>query len=132
MDSALPATRSRHVRAADAVLLGAVGDPSCDHLPREQRPEAGLLALRAALGAFANLRPARTEPRWSTRRHIAPEAVAGADVLIVRELLGGLYYGSAARRQPRRGAQHDALLRATRSRASRASRSNRRERAVDS
>jgi 3-isopropylmalate dehydrogenase len=91
---ALPAETLQACTRANAVLLGAVGDPSCDHLPREQRPEAGLLALRAALGSFANLRPARTEPALVNATPYKPECVAGADVLIVRELLGGLYYGS--------------------------------------
>ena len=90
---ALPPETLQACLQADAVLLGAVGDPSCDHLPREQRPEAGLLALREALGAFANLRPARTEAALVNATPYKPECVAGADVLIVRELLGGLYYG---------------------------------------
>ena len=89
----LPASTLDACSAADAVLLGAVGDPSCDHLPRDQSPEAGLLALRAGLGAFANLRPARTDAALVGATPYRAECVAGADVLIVRELLGGLYYG---------------------------------------
>jgi 3-isopropylmalate dehydrogenase len=92
--AALPDVTLAGCLAADAVLLGAVGDPSADHLPRAQRPEAGLLRLREALGAFANLRPARTEPALVDATPYRPECVAGADVLIVRELLGGLYYGT--------------------------------------
>jgi 3-isopropylmalate dehydrogenase len=91
---ALPDATLQACKSADAVLLGAVGDPAFDHLPREQRPEAGLLALRDALGVFANLRPARTEPALIDATPYRPEYVAGADVLIVRELLGGLYYGT--------------------------------------
>ena len=90
---ALPdATRAACI-AADAVLLGAVGDPSVDHVPRAERPEAALLNLRQTLGTFANLRPARTEAALLDATPFRPEHVAGADVLIVRELLGGLYYG---------------------------------------
>jgi 3-isopropylmalate dehydrogenase len=91
--TALPDSTLQACLEADAVLLGAVGDPSADHLPRERRPEAALLKLREALGAFANLRPARTEPALVDATPYKPEYVAGADVLIVRELLGGLYYG---------------------------------------
>jgi 3-isopropylmalate dehydrogenase len=91
--AALPQATLEGCLSADAVLLGAVGDPSADHLPRGERPEAGLLALRRALGAFANLRPARTETALLDATPFRPEFVAGADVLIVRELLGGLYYG---------------------------------------
>jgi 3-isopropylmalate dehydrogenase len=90
---ALPAPTLAACIAADAVLLGAVGDPSVDHLPRAQRPEAGLLTLRQALGVFANLRPARTEAALVDATPYRAEYVAGADILIVRELLGGLYYG---------------------------------------
>lgn len=78
---------------ANAVLLGAVGDPAFDGLEPSERPEAALLALRDALGGFANLRPARTLPALVDATPYRPERVTGADVLIVRELLGGLYYG---------------------------------------
>jgi 3-isopropylmalate dehydrogenase len=90
---ALPDTTLAACMAADAVLLGAVGHPSVDHLPRAERPEAALLTLRETLGTFANLRPARTEAALLDATPFRPEHVAGADVLIVRELLGGLYYG---------------------------------------
>jgi 3-isopropylmalate dehydrogenase len=79
--------------SSDAVLLGAVGDPSFDHLEPGQRPESALLTLRGALGGFANLRPARTEPALVDATPYRRERVAGANVMIVRELLGGLYYG---------------------------------------
>jgi 3-isopropylmalate dehydrogenase len=91
--AALPDATLAACLRADAVLLGAVGDPSVDHLPRAERPEAGLLRLREALGTYANLRPARTEAALLESTPYRPERVAGADVLIVRELLGGLYYG---------------------------------------
>lgn len=78
---------------ADAVLLGAVGEPGFDSLPPLERPEAGLLKLRRALGAFTNLRPARCEDALVHATPFRPDLVRGADVLIVRELLGGLYFG---------------------------------------
>ena len=79
--------------AADAVLLGAVGTPAFDHNPRELRPEAGLLRLRQELGAFANLRPAVFYPALAACSPLRFEMVQGTDILIVRELLGGLYFG---------------------------------------
>ena len=80
-------------RAADAILLGAVGHPDFDRAPRESRPETGLLQLRKALGLFANLRPSRVWPGLEDAGPFKKEKVAGADMLIVRELMGGLYYG---------------------------------------
>ena len=79
--------------AADAVLLGAVGDPAFDTGSSERRPETALLQLRQALGVFANLRPARVWPGLEDGGAFKPERVAGADLLIVRELTGGIYYG---------------------------------------
>ncbi|MBM3807575.1 MAG: 3-isopropylmalate dehydrogenase [Acidimicrobiia bacterium] len=78
---------------ADAVLLGAVGHPKFDGQKTAERPEAALLALRQALGGFANLRPAVCYPPLARRTAFQPERVKGASVLIVRELLGGLYFG---------------------------------------
>ena len=80
-------------RRADAVLLGAVGHPSADHELPARRPEAGLLALRRALGVYANLRPVQALPGVDQLSPLRPERVAGADLLVVRELLGGLYFG---------------------------------------
>jgi 3-isopropylmalate dehydrogenase len=78
---------------SDAVFLGAVGTPDLDHLPRADRAEAGLLRLRQTLGVFANLRPARVWPGLEGAGPFRPERIAGADMLIVRELTGGLYFG---------------------------------------
>jgi len=77
---------------ADAVFLGAVGSPEFDHLPPDRRPEAGLLALRTALGGFANLRPAVSFSAIADCSPLKRSRIEGADVLIVRELLGGLYF----------------------------------------
>jgi 3-isopropylmalate dehydrogenase len=91
---ALPdATLSACVEA-DAVLLGAVGDPAFDTQPPANRPEAALLALRQALGGFANLRPAICHDALIASSPYKAERVRGASVLIVRELLSGLYYGT--------------------------------------
>jgi 3-isopropylmalate dehydrogenase len=79
--------------ASQAVLLGAVGSPGFDHNPRELRPEAGLLRLRQELGAFANLRPAVFYAPLTACSPLREEIVKGTDILIVRELLGGLYFG---------------------------------------
>ncbi len=80
-------------RDSDAVLLGAVGGPQYDGLPRELRPERGLLGLRAGLGLFANLRPAILYPQLAEASTLRPEVVAGLDIMIVRELTGGIYFG---------------------------------------
>src|ERR1700676_1640962 len=76
-----------------AVLLGAVGSPAFDQNPRELRPEAGLLRLRQELGAFANLRPAVFYPSLGGCSPLREDVIEGTDILIVRELLGGLYFG---------------------------------------
>lgn len=79
--------------AADAILLGAVGDPAFDGERPDRRPERGLLDLRRALKAFANLRPARVLPGLEAVSPLRPELAAGTDLVVVRELTGGLYYG---------------------------------------
>jgi len=79
--------------ASNAVLLGAVGGPEFDSLPKESRAETGLLALRQALGGYANLRPAMSYPAIADCSPLRPEVVRDADVLIVRELLSGVYFG---------------------------------------
>jgi 3-isopropylmalate dehydrogenase len=78
---------------SDAVLLGAVGSPDFDHLPPNERPEIGLLRLRQALGGFANLRPSKAIPALIDSSPLRREVFEGTDLLIIRELLGGLYFG---------------------------------------
>jgi len=80
-------------RKADAILLGAVGDPSFDTGDSSRRPESALLALRSALGLYANLRPARVWPGLEHDGPLKPSVLEGTDLLVVRELTGGLYYG---------------------------------------
>ena len=89
----LPPATLESARECDAVLLGAVGGPRWEGLQRELRPERGLLDLRAALGLYANLRPARLYPELAAASSLRPEVVSGLDLLIVRELTGGLYFG---------------------------------------
>jgi 3-isopropylmalate dehydrogenase len=89
----LPDATLEKCLAADAVLLGAVGGPEFDSLPRAQKPETGLLGLRKALGGFANLRPAVAYSVLADCSPLRPEVLKGADVLFVRELLGGVYFG---------------------------------------
>ncbi|PYP36713.1 MAG: 3-isopropylmalate dehydrogenase [Gemmatimonadetes bacterium] len=87
-----PATRAA-VAHSDAVLLGAVGDPALDGAPRELRPETGLLALRKLLKVFANLRPVAVHPALLGCSPLKADRLRGVDLLVVRELTGGLYYG---------------------------------------
>jgi 3-isopropylmalate dehydrogenase len=89
----LPTTTLELARAADAVLLGSVGGPRWDALERPLRPEQGLLGLRAELGLFANLRPAILFPQLAAASPLKPEIVSGLDIMIVRELTGGIYFG---------------------------------------
>jgi 3-isopropylmalate dehydrogenase len=80
-------------RTCDAVMLGAVGGPAWDRHPRDQRPESGLLRLRKALGLYANLRPVSVHPSLEDASPLKPEIVRGTDLMFVRELSGGLYFG---------------------------------------
>ncbi len=92
----LPEETLRQARSADAVLLGAVGGPAWDRLEPERRPESGLLSLRRALGVYANLRPARMLP--GAHSPLRADVTGRFDVLLVRELTGGLYFGEPRRR----------------------------------
>jgi 3-isopropylmalate dehydrogenase len=89
----LPADTVQACLASSAVLMGAVGSPAYDHYPNHLRPEAGLLRLRRELGAYANLRPAICFPALEDSSPLRAEFVRGTDLMIVRELLGGLYFG---------------------------------------
>ena len=89
----LPADTLRRAQAADAVLMGAVGGPKWEAIDRPLRPERGLLRIREGLGLFANLRPALVYPELASASTLKPEVVAGLDILIVRELTGGIYFG---------------------------------------
>jgi 3-isopropylmalate dehydrogenase len=88
-----PQATQKLARESDAVLLGAVGGPKYDNLPRPQRPERGLLGIRKDLGLFANLRPAILYPQLAAASSLRPEVVAGLDILIIRELTGDIYFG---------------------------------------
>jgi 3-isopropylmalate dehydrogenase len=87
----LPDATLKACQGADAVLLGAVGGPKWERAPL--RPEAGLLAIRKALGLYANLRPLKVHPAMADRTPLKPEIVSGVDLVIFRELMGGAYYG---------------------------------------
>ena len=89
----LPKATLALAQASDAVLMGAVGGPTYDTLPRELRPEQGILGIRKAMGLFANLRPAILYPELASASSLKPEVVAGLDLMILRELTGDIYFG---------------------------------------
>ena len=89
----LPDETLKLAREADALLLGSVGGPQWDELERPLRPEQGLLGLRASLALFSNLRPAILYPQLAEASTLRPEVVSGLDLMIVRELTGGIYFG---------------------------------------
>ena len=89
----LPITTLEACRSADAVLMAAIGSPRFDSLPREKRPESGLLALRSGLKLFANLRPVKIVPALIEASSLKPDVIDGVDLMVVRELTGGIYFG---------------------------------------
>src|SRR3989441_12866131 len=101
-NSPLPPETRRAVTRSHAVLLGAVGDPTLDGAPRELRPETGLLTLRKLLDVYANLRPVAVHPALAGCSPLKPDRLRGVDLLVVRELTGGLYYGEPRGRNGKR------------------------------
>jgi 3-isopropylmalate dehydrogenase len=95
----LPPSTLRLCEEADAILFGAVGGPKWDQLPQEQRPERGLLGLRKELDLFANLRPARCFPMLVDASPLKRSVVEGTDIMVIRELTGGLYFGEPRGRE---------------------------------
>src|SRR6188768_3246899 len=99
----LPPATLAACRGADAVLLGAVGGPKWDDPNAKTRPEKGLLAIRKGLGLFANLRPVKSYPELVDSSPLKLERIQGCDMLILRELTGGLYFGKQGREQTDKG-----------------------------
>jgi 3-isopropylmalate dehydrogenase len=96
----LPEATLQLCEASDAVLFGSVGGPKWDDLPHAQRPERGLLRLRQALDLYANLRPARLYEALADASTLRPEVVSGIDLLVVRELVSGIYFGEPRGLEP--------------------------------
>jgi len=101
--TALPEETLRVAHKSDAVLLGAVGGPKWDNPEAKVRPEQGLLGIRKALGLFANLRPVTLHPRLVASSPLRPERLEGVDMLVVRELTGGIYFGEKRREKSENG-----------------------------
>lgn len=93
-------------RRADAVFLGAVGGPQWDHLPKEQKPETGLLRLRRAMESYINLRPVVVFPSLIHSSTLKPDVVMDIDILVVRELTGGIYFGEPRYIEPMQNGEH--------------------------
>jgi 3-isopropylmalate dehydrogenase len=99
----LPESTLAACKQADAVLLGAVGGPKWDDPKAKTRPEKGLLAIRQGLGLYANLRPVKSYPELLASSPLKPERAKGVDLLVLRELTGGLYFGKQYREQTDKG-----------------------------
>jgi 3-isopropylmalate dehydrogenase len=95
--SPLPDATVAACKASTGILLGAVGGPKWADIPVQHRPEQGLLAIRKALGLFANLRPVTTMPELAAASPLKPEKLKGVDILVIRELTGGIYFGKRGR-----------------------------------
>ena len=106
----LPDATVEGALASDAVFLGAVGDNKFNKLPPSERPEAGLLKIREALGGFANLRPAVAYKALADNSPLRSEITEGADILFVRELLGGLYFGQPRAWDKQTGRAHNTMV----------------------
>src|SRR5579863_719824 len=96
--------------ASDAVLLGAVGGNEFNSMPPDKRPEGGLLAIRAALGGFANLRPCFSFKELTVNSPLRPEVVEGTDIMFVRELLGGAYFGKPRECDKEKGVGYNTMI----------------------
>jgi 3-isopropylmalate dehydrogenase len=99
----LPQETIKMALSSDAVLFGAIGGPKWDDLPREKRPESGLLRLRKELGVYANLRPAMVYDELVNASTLKPSVIKGVDLMVVRELIGGIYFGEPKGRDENRG-----------------------------
>src|SRR3954469_15302317 len=99
--TAMPEATLKACQGAQAVLLGAVGGPKWDDPQSKVRPEQGLLAIRKGLGLYANLRPVAVNPKLLRASPLRPELLAGVDMVVVRELTGGIYFGDKLREKDR-------------------------------
>ena len=99
----LPDETIEGVKASDACLFGAIGGPKWDNQPRELRPESGLLRFRKEMGVFANLRPAVVYDELVDASSLKPEVIKGVDIMVVRELIGGIYFGKPAGKDEQKG-----------------------------
>ena len=99
----LPQETIEGVKQSDACLFGAIGGPKLDNLPRQKRPESGLLRFRKSMGVFANLRPAVVYDELVDASSLKPEVIKGVDIMVVRELIGGIYFGEPKGKDDQKG-----------------------------